>query len=205
MRFAMAIDTTRCIGCYTCAVACKMSNNLPNDVWWNTIHTDGGDERDTAAGEYPNNLRQKYYPVSCQHCASPTCVEVCPTGATYKREDGLVVVDAEACIGCNSCVPACPYGARTLLPAELTWSVDFAVGDADAAAHIAGTATKCTGCAHRIDRDEKPACMELCPGRARHWGDLDDPESDISKFLADKEYTVLLESAGTEPSCFYIV
>ena len=205
MKFAMAIDVSRCIGCCTCAVACKMANNLPNDVWWDNIRTDGGESLDSARGTYPNDLHMRYYPVSCQHCDKPACVDVCPTGATYKREkDGIVVIDSEACIGCGSCLSACPYGVRTLIDKEPTWSVDFAVGDADAAPFVTGTVVKCTGCASRIDRGEEPACMRLCPARARHWGDLDDPESDISKYLAEKHYERLLESVGTEPNCYYV-
>ena len=204
MKFGMAIDVTRCIGCHTCSVACKMSNNLPEEVWWNNVRTEGGDAPDTASGSYPGELSMNYWPVNCQHCANPACVDVCPTGASMKREDGIVTVDADTCIGCGSCIAACPYSVRTLYEQEPTFSMDFAVGDWDAPAHKQGTVGKCTGCANRVDRGEAPACMDLCPARARFWGDLDDPNSDVSKFLAGKQAVRLLEDAGTEPNVYYV-
>ncbi len=205
MRFGMAIDVSRCIGCHTCSVVCKMSNNLPNEIWWNRVTTDGGASIDSARGTYPHDLERTYYPINCQQCSNPACVEVCPTGASAVREaDGIVTIDAETCIGCASCITACPYNVRTLLDGDLTYSVEFAVGDADAPAHVTGTVTKCTGCANRLDRDEIPACMDLCPARARYWGDLDDPNSDVSKYIAGKEYVKLYEESGTQPNVFYV-
>ena len=204
MKFGMAIDVARCIGCHTCSVACKMSNNLPEEVWWNNVRSEGGEAPDTASGTYPNNLEMNYWPVNCQHCDKPACVDVCPTGASFKREDGIVTVDADTCIGCGSCIAACPYNVRTLYEQEPTFSMDFAVGDWDAPAHKQGTVGKCTGCANRVDRGEAPACMDLCPARARFWGDLDDPNSDVSKFLAGKQAVRLLEDAGTEPNVYYV-
>ncbi len=204
MKFGMAIDISTCIGCHTCAVACKMSNNLPNGYWWNNIKTDGGESTDTARGTYPDDLHMVFYPTNCQHCSNPACVTVCPTGASFQREDGIVNIDSEACIGCGTCLTACPYDVRTLYESELAWSVDFAVGDYDAPEHKTGVMTKCTACSNRIDRDEKPACMELCPGRARYWGDLDDPNSEVSVFLKGKTTERLLESAGTEPNVYFV-
>lgn len=203
MRYGFAIDLRSCMGCHTCTISCKQANNLPNGVFWNNVRTDGGDAKDAARGTYPNDLHMVTYPVNCQQCSSPACVEVCPTGASMKREDGLVVIDNETCIGCGSCITACPYDVRTLLEDEPMYSVGFPVGDWDAKQHVARTVTKCTGCAHRIDRGEIPACMELCPGRARYWGDLDDPNSDVSKFLEGKEFEQLLTESGTEPNVFY--
>lgn len=204
MRYGMAIDLTKCMGCHTCAVACKQANNLPNGVWWNKIHTDGGEALDTARGTYPNDLHRAYYPVNCQHCSNPACVEVCPTGASHVLENGFVEVNADECIGCASCIEACPYGVRTLYEDALEYSVGFPVGDPDAPDHVVSTVAKCTGCVNRIERDAVPACMDLCPGRARFWGDLDDPESDVSKLIATREYERLLEDAGTEPNVYYL-
>lgn len=203
-RYGMAIDLHRCVACHACSVACKSNNNLPNDVWYTRVITDGGEYMDTARGTYPNDLHRVNYPVGCQHCSNPSCVANCPTGASFVRDDGIVSIDMEACIGCGTCVAACPYDVRTLIEAEPAYVVDFALGDYDAPTHKAGTVEKCTFCANRIDRGEVPACMELCPARARYWGDLDDPNSDVSKFLAGKKATRLLEDAGTEPNVYYV-
>ncbi len=204
MKYGFAIDLSMCMGCHTCSVACKQNNNLPNGIWWNFVRTVGGPNKDTAEGTYPN-VSMYHLPVNCQHCDNAACVEVCPTGASHKREDGLVLINQEECIGCESCRTACPYDVRTLYPTELLYSVDFAVGDADAPVHVGGIVGKCTGCYHRIDRGEVPACMELCPGRARYWGDLDDPNSDVSKFLASGVVAErLIEEAGTGPNVYYV-
>ena len=203
MHYGMLIDLKRCIGCHNCAVTCKNANNLPADVWWNEVRTDGGIYPDTPEGTYPN-LTMEFVPVGCQHCENAPCVEVCPTGATVKREDGIVVVDNETCIGCESCIQACPYDVRTLIAEEPRFYFDFALGDYDAPTHEIHTVEKCTFCANRIDRGESPACMELCPVRARIWGDLDDPASEISKRLAESKPTRLLESEGTSPSVYFV-
>lgn len=202
-RYGMAVDLTRCIGCNACAMACKVSNNLPKDVWWNVIHCDGGEFFDTSRGTYGGEMTMRYYPTNCMHCANPVCVEACPTGATAKREDGIVTVDYEQCIGCQSCIKACPYGVRRYLDGDPEYYTDFAIGDASAPHHKGQTVGKCDFCAGRIDRGDAPACMELCPGRARYWGDLDDPNSEISKVLEGRTVEVLKEEEGTEPSFFY--
>lgn len=203
-RYAMAIDLKNCIGCHACSVACKMNNNLPVDLWYNRVITDGGAYMDTASGTYPDNLHREHYPVTCQHCSNPACVEVCPTGASYVAEDGTVQIDQETCIGCNSCAEACPYEVRTLLAEEPAYVLDFAMGDWDAPAHKANVMEKCTFCSNRRARGEAPACMDLCLGRARYWGDADDPNSEISQVLASRDYERLLESEGTEPNCYYL-
>lgn len=176
-RYGMAIDLSRCIGCNTCAVACKVSNNLPKDVWWNVVHTEGRDFADTSKGTYGGEMQLSWLPVNCMHCENAVCEEVCPTGATVKRDDGIVTVDEETCIGCKSCMEACPYDVRRLIENEPEYYLELPIGDPAAKSHKGGTVEKCDFCAGRIDRGEKPACMELCPGRARYWGDLDDPES----------------------------
>ena len=109
MRYGMAIDLKRCMGCQTCMTSCRTANNLPTGNWWNRVITDGGESLDSPDGEYPNCTLQ-HYPVTCQHCENAPCVEVCPTGATMKDEEtGIVTVDAETCIGCKTCMQACPY------------------------------------------------------------------------------------------------
>lgn len=203
-RYGMAIDLSRCIGCNTCAVACKVSNNLPKDVWWNVVHTEGRDFADTSKGTYGGEMQLSWLPVNCMHCENAVCEEVCPTGATVKRDDGIVTVDEETCIGCKSCMEACPYDVRRLIENEPEYYLELPIGDPAAKGHKGGTVEKCDFCAGRIDRGEKPACMELCPGRARYWGDLDDPESEVSQFLSGRNATVLLEEEGTSPSVYYV-
>ena len=204
MRFGMVIDTKRCFGCQTCAMACKTENNLPNKVWWNRVMTVGGEDLDVAAGQFPD-CSLSYLPTSCQHCENPACTKVCPVGATYKREDGVVFQDYNRCIGCRMCMAACPFtGVRSYNWEEPQYYVDFPVGDADILAHQKHTVEKCTFCSHRLAREETPACMELCPGRARHWGDLDDPASEVSQLLVTRQYKQLLPEQGTNPSVYYL-
>lgn len=203
MRYGMAIDLKSCIGCHTCSVACKSANNLPNDMWWNRVLTIGGESMDTAAGVYPNN-KMEFLPMNCQHCENAPCVKACPVGATYQREDGIVIQDYDKCIGCRMCMVACPYNARSFNWKKPEYYVEHAVGDFDAPEHQYNVVEKCTFCVNRIDRGEKPACMVLCPGRARYWGDLDDPESEVSKAIKGRNYVKLLEEKGTKPKVFYL-
>ena len=206
MRYGMVIDTARCIGCQTCAVACKVANNLPKGNWWNRVLTDGGPAVDTASGEYPNNYLG-YITVSCQHCDNPACVKVCPVGATYKDSDtGIVRQDYDKCIGCRMCMAACPYtGVRSFNWEEPKYAVDFATGDAGVAPHQKHVVEKCTFCYQRTSQGKDPACMELCPGRARFWGDLDDPDSEVSQLISKREYKQLLPEQGTRPSVYYLL
>ena len=147
----MAIDQSRCIGCHACAMACKIANNMPADVVYNRVITVGSDYIDCASGTYENPSLE-YLPMQCQHCEEPACLQVCPTGATQKDPDtGIVTVDEELCIGCESCIKACPYeGVRTLLPSEPTYYLDMEVGEADAPKHAGGTVEKCTFCANLV-------------------------------------------------------
>lgn len=205
MRLAMAIDLHRCIGCNTCAVACKLKNNLPNDMWWNRILTVGGEAIDTASGTYPN-AKLSFLPLNCQHCENPSCVKACPVGATYKRkEDGIVVQDSDKCIGCRYCMVACPYsGVRQFNWKKPEYYVDFPVGDINAPEHQYNTVEKCNFCVNRLAEGKEPACMEMCPGRARYFGDIDDPNSEVSKAIQGRSYFHLLEEKGTKPSVYYL-
>ena len=207
-RYAMVVDNQRCIGCWTCSTACKLENNLIKGVWWNHIVTeDAQGERTyrTAGGTYPDNLRMQMYPVHCMHCDEPACVAACPTGATAKDpETGVVTQDTTACIGCRSCMEACPYDVRTFIEGDPGYHYEWAVGDPDAAPHRENTVEKCTFCAPKLALGENPACVDICVGRARWFGDLDDPYSEVSKLLAEREYTVLGSDKGTAPNVYYL-
>lgn len=204
MKLGMVIDLHRCIGCHACAVSCRVANNLPEHTWYCHVETKGGDTVDSAGGSYPNNTMD-FYPVNCMHCDNPACLPACPQGAISKEEgSGIVLQDQEKCIGCGLCIEACPYdGVRTLIDG-IEFELDFAAGDVDAPPHKSKTVEKCTFCHHRTSRGEKPACIELCVGRARFFGDLDDPDSDVSKLLASRSYHRLLEDKGTNPNIFYL-
>ncbi len=205
MNYGFVIDQQRCIGCHTCAVACKIENNLPDVVWWNRILTDGGAEMDIPAGEFPNTTID-YIPVNCQHCENPACTKVCPVGATYKDENtGIVRQDVDKCIGCRMCMSACPYtGVRSFNWEEPSHVLDIAIGDVNAPDHQKHTVEKCTMCWHRVAQDEEPACIEACPGRARFWGDLDDPNSEVTKLVKSRSTKQLLADEGTNPSVYYL-
>ena len=206
MHYGMVIDTKRCVGCNACTVACKMANNVPQDIFWTRALTDGGEMMDTPAGEFPE-VSLGYITVSCQHCENPACAKVCPVGATYKDpETGVVRQDYDKCIGCRMCMSACPYtGVRSFNWEEPRYPMDFALGDADAPKHQKHVVEKCIFCYQRLARGETPACMDLCPARARHFGDLDDPDSEVSKLLKERSYEQLLPSEGTKPSVYYLV
>lgn len=197
-RYGMAIDKKRCVACNTCCVGCKVENNLPQDMWWNKVVNEGGANPDSPSGTYPT--------LAMSTCMNPACVSVCPSEATYRdAETGIVMQDSEKCIGCGLCLEACPYGVRTLQEGEPVHYTDFAIGGDGAPEHVAGTVEKCTFCHHRVSEGEQPFCVVVCPGRARTFGDLDDPDSDISKLVASRDYEQLNVDAGTGPSVYLLV
>jgi molybdopterin-containing oxidoreductase family iron-sulfur binding subunit len=207
MQYGMAIDLKKCMGCQTCAVSCHLSNNLPIGNWWNRILTIGGEVIDTAEGTYPDALKMQHMPIACQHCENPACTRACPVGATYKDEEtGVVFQDYDKCIGCRMCVAACPYtGVRSFNWEEPKYTVAFTVGDSDVPVHQKHTVEKCTLCANLIVKGEQPKCVDACIGRARFFGDLEDPNSEVSKLIASREYKQLLPEMGTGPSVYYLV
>ena len=202
-RYGMAINQTRCIGCQTCAFACKMQNGVAKDMRWNRVLTEGGGVADDAQGQYPN-LTRTYLPLACQHCENPACLKACPTGATYKDEVGRVEIDYDKCIGCRMCMAACPYNARTFNWNEPVRATGAAYGDARVPERSRGVMEKCTLCKERTDEGEVPMCVHCCPGDARIFGDLDDPDSAVSRLRREGSAEVLLEDKGTRPQVFYV-
>lgn len=176
-RYVMIIDTTKCVGCHACRVACQMQNELTPDKSFNRI-----EERET--GAYPQ-VRTQAYPVQCQHCDNPPCRDVCPTKATYKRPDGVVLVNPKKCIGCKYCMTACPYQARVFGREKV--------------------AEKCRFCIELLEAGEKPACETTCMCGVRTSGDLDDPKSPVHAILAKKKTIQLRPDQGTHPRIYYIV
>ena len=179
-----------------------MQNNVPMGMLWNRVLTEGCDIVDGAVGQYPN-VSRAYLPVACQHCENPACLRVCPTGATYKDDKGRVEVDYEKCIGCRMCMAACPYNARVFNWSDPKREPDFNYGDADVPVRGKGVVEKCTLCKERTDRGDEPMCVKCCPVKARTFGDLDDPDSEISKLVVARKAGVLLEEQGTRPQVHY--
>lgn len=205
--WAMVIDLETCIGCGYCTNACQATNNLPDYINWNVITTE-----ETSYG------REYFLPRPCLHCDNPPCTDVCPVGATYKRDDGLVVMDYDKCIGCRYCQVACPYGARSFnwrTPESGTYSPQW--GDPEVEQRPRGVVEKCTFCIHRIeeglargltpgeDPDATPACCVACPAKARFFGDLNDPNSLVSFLLEDRPYLRLRDDLGTASRVYYLL
>lgn len=176
-KFGMLFDITRCAGCQTCVVTCQLHNNIRPGIAWTKVDAlewGNGPEADRA-----------YLPHGCMICESPACVEVCPTGASTVREDGLVEIDYGKCIGCGLCVGACAFGARTLNAEDKWYFGATEPAPYEAVAPRCGVAEKCTTCAARVDEGEAPWCASACPTGARVFGDLDDPDSDICKYIEE--------------------
>ncbi len=209
-RWVMVADLERCVGCQTCTAACRHANATSPAVQWRRV-------LDVEVGDYPH-VSRTFVPVGCQHCADPPCMHVCPTTATRQRADGIVTIDYDICIGCAYCDVACPYQARFKIDAPR-----FAYGNSATESETAreqpdrlGVAQKCTFCSDRIDfglanglipgQDPRatPACVNACIADALHFGDLDDPGSNVSRLLREQHSFRMHEELGTEPGFYYV-
>ena len=199
MRYGMVIDLKRCIGCYACQIACKAENATPPGVLFARVVK-------REIGTYPK-VRRMSLPLLCMHCADPPCVKVCPTEASFKRPDGIVDIDADKCVGCRYCMMACPYGSRFYYGEEQHYFDGGGLTPYEEKGyrnHPTGVVIKCNFCAHRVERSEQPACVANCPAKARIFGDLEDPESEVSRLIVERAGTQLLPERGTNPSVYYL-
>jgi dimethyl sulfoxide reductase iron-sulfur subunit len=224
-RYGMSIDLSRCMGCRACMEACKVENNTPAAHLWMFVFR-------FEEGNYPD-ANVWFMPRPCQHCDSAPCVKVCPVGARYKREDGLVLTDYQRCIGCRYCEVACPYGVNYFnwknpkknqyeawddpevkqvsggaMPPWRNPDNDLRQGAENrlvaGGTHYKGVVGKCTFCVQRVDQGLEPACVANCPVRVFEFGDLDDPTSAVSHSVHQSKHFQLLEELGTKPRVFYV-
>ena len=179
-RWVMVLDLRKCVGCHACTISCVAENKLPPGVVYRPV-------LEEEIGTYPN-VTQRFMPRPCMQCDNPPCTPVCPVNATYKNDDGVVVVDYDQCIGCQYCAMACPYGVRYFNKDE-------------------GVVEKCTLCTHLVERGEEPACVKVCSAKARIFGDIDDPNSKVSKAIqkAGSANVHTLADVGNHPSVHYVL
>jgi molybdopterin-containing oxidoreductase family iron-sulfur binding subunit len=220
----MVIDLDKCFACQSCTAACRMENNTPvagphqteqdRTILWNEVLP-------FVEGEYPK-VRMTFIPRPCQHCDQPACVKVCPVQATYKNEEGTVLVDYERCIGCRMCTLACPYAVRYFnwYPPEWPAALKAHLNpDPEVKPRPAGVVEKCTFCIQRRRKAEEqakaegrpftatdyvPACVQTCTGHARYFGDLDDPNSLVFQLAHSPRAFRLFEELGTQPKVYYL-
>ncbi len=176
-RYALVFDLRRCIGCLTCIIACEGENSLDDGCSWIKVLT-------ISNGKYPKPTMY-WQPIACMHCQKPPCMESCPQEAIYKRQDGIVLIEESKCDGCQACQTACPYGVMQFNSKEKV-------------------VEKCTLCAHRIDQGLPPFCVRECVWKAIRFGDIGDPESEVSQLLAKRRGYVIRPEEGTQPSIHYL-
>ena len=200
--WGMVFDLRRCIGCNACTVACKQENSLPEGIFFTKTLS-------AEYGTYPN-VGPTYIPTICNQCEDAPCERVCPSGATYTREDGIVMVDADKCIGCGSCAVACPYDQRSLMEAGLLTDGVFGDGvltpfeEQGYERYVAGTMVKCDFCSDRVSAGLEPACVTTCPTDARIFGDLDDPQSKARILIRERGGRQPLAQKNTRPKVYYV-
>jgi Fe-S-cluster-containing dehydrogenase component/formate-dependent nitrite reductase membrane component NrfD len=176
-NYGFAIDLPKCIGCHACTIACKSEHDIPvgvNRCWVKTVEK----------GTFPDT-RRFFLPVLCNQCEEAPCMNICPTGALFKRRDGIVDLNGDSCIGCKACMAACPYDQLFIDPNTKT-------------------AEKCNFCANRIENKLEPACVSVCPTQCRIFGDLDDPTSEVAQIVQREAFMVRKPEKGTGPKIFYI-
>jgi Fe-S-cluster-containing dehydrogenase component len=176
-RYAMAVDTKKCVGCNACVIACKSENAVPLGRFRDWVEEE-------LAGQYPH-LFMEIRSQRCNQCSKPACVSVCPTGASRVSEGGIVLVDKRKCIGCKACITACPYNARYV--------------------HPKGYVDKCTFCIHLVKKSLPPACVGTCPTSSLIFGDTGDADSTISKTLRSRKYKVNRPETGCEPNLYFLL
>lgn len=176
-RYGMVVDTKLCVACKACVLACKSENEVPDGYCRDWLVEE-------VRGVFPN-LAAENRSERCNQCANPPCVHACPTGASHVNEGGAVLVTHRKCTGCKACIAACPYDARYV--------------------HPDGYVDKCTFCLHRVTRGVGPACVEVCPTACMHFGDLNDPNSDVSKILRTRKSKVLHPETGCDPRLHFLI
>lgn len=211
VRYGMVIDLKRCIGCYSCMVSCKAANFVPPGVFFARVLI-------KEYGKYPNPLKL-FTPVLCNNCKDAACVRVCPSGATTQREDGIVLLDYNKCVGCRYCMMACPYGSRCFYKKQLEYfpGQGLTPWEKMGLEKIqTGVVMKCTFCQEKVDvavkkglkpgldREATPVCVNACPSKARYFGDLNDPVSEVSRLIREERCSQLHPEFGTDPSVYYI-
>lgn len=210
-KWGMLIDTRKCAGCHACTVGCIAEYKLPPGVVYRPV-------MDTMSGKFPD-VKRSFLPRPCFQCENPSCVPVCPVGATKKEADGIISIDYNKCIGCRACMANCPYGARTFDAGRYYTEGTPAVQELEKAGfyeygklwrrdskhgEVAGSARKCNFCISRVSKGLLPICATTCIGRATLFGDLNDKDSLVSKTLAANKAYRLKEEAGTKPQVYYV-
>ena len=197
-NYVMVIDLDRCVCCNACTMACKAEHGTQPGVFWGYV-------LEKEYGHTPKVARL-FLPVLCNHCENPPCEEACPTGATYVDDNGLVLIDYDKCVGCKSCMTACPYGMRTYIDQEKFYFPDTPLPHGvDELRGLEKVVQKCTFCESRLKEGKEPRCVQVCPTYARTFGDLDDPDSEVSRLFQSERTFSLRPELATRPRVHYIL